>query len=145
MPGKNAHILCGAAVGIATFFALGGTSDEKPASHGLTTALAGVAGDCLPDFLEELSPATIPLSAIIGSRLPDLIEPATSPNHRQFFHSWLVFGATAAAIKALCDWKPLTPKEQHIRRLLISLLAGYSSHLFLDALTTKSLPFVGNA
>lgn len=145
MPGKNAHMVCGAAVGVATFFFLGGADDEKPVSHGLATALAGVAGDRLPDLLEELSPATIPLSAILGSRLPDLIEPATSPNHRQFFHSWLVFGVTGSMIKALWDWKPLTADGRHTRRLSISLLVGYSSHLFLDALTTKSLPFFGNA
>lgn len=145
MPGKNAHMVCGAAVGVATFFALGGADDVKPVSHGLTTALAGVAGDRLPDILDDTAPLTATLSAIFGSRLPDLIEPATSPNHRQFFHSWLVFGVTGYMIKSLWNWNPLTAQDRHVRRLLISLLVGYSSHLFLDALTTKSLPIIGNA
>lgn len=36
--------------------------------------------------------------------LPDLIEPALHPNHRQFFHSFLVLAGVGYGLKKLYDW-----------------------------------------
>ena len=45
------------------------------------------------------------LAAVLGS-VPDLLEPATHPNHRQFFHS-VLFGLTVAGgLLKLYEWNP---------------------------------------
>jgi len=70
--------------------------------------------------------------------LPDILEPATSPNHRNFFHS--VAAGTAIGVgmyKANRSNLPESNKE------LINLPgACYLSHLVLDSETEFGLPLV---
>jgi len=85
----------------------------------------------------------IPVGAYLG-RLPDMIEPALgNPNHRQFFHSMVVFGTVALGLKKAYEWEPEDNLEKTIRGLLLIGGAAYISHLVLDAVTKKSLPIVG--
>ena len=121
MPSNKVHTMAGVAVGVATFFAL----DDEPSQNnplmdiGLTT-----------------------FAGAIGGKLPDIIEPATSPNHRAFFHSWPILAGTVLLMRELYKWQPVKAPEKQCRKFLIAACAGYSSHLFLDSLTPKSLPII---
>ena len=105
----------------------------------------------------------------VGGVLPDLLEPATSPNHRKLAHSAAAGGALtfariaewqatcraaadAAAIRALSH--PLGSRDREraqwdvllwrlLAGVLVGLVAGYASHLVLDAGTPKGLPLLG--
>lgn len=79
------------------------------------------------------------LGAITGIA-PDKIEPAINPNHRGFFHSitfWVLLGISVYK----------TIKGRNIdcfcKNLVVIGFAGYSSHLYLDSQTPKSLPLLG--
>lgn len=74
--------------------------------------------------------------------LPDLIEPALHPNHRQFFHSFLVLGSVGYGLKKLYDWEPETEGQQLLRGILLVVGGAYGVHLVMDALTKRSLPLV---
>jgi inner membrane protein len=70
--------------------------------------------------------------------LPDLLEPAHHPNHRSLFHSIccgevLAYGAFG---KHSERWRD---DDRHAVRVGA---VAYLSHLFLDAGTPKSLPFI---
>jgi inner membrane protein len=79
------------------------------------------------------------LAAGAGAIVPDLLEPADSPNHRQFFHS-----VAAAALVAYLISGGHTHRLSPIAKLLLAVFGfGYISHLLADALTPKSLPFIG--
>jgi len=70
--------------------------------------------------------------------LPDILEPATSPNHRGFFHSF--------AFIAILLWAfgifgvKLTLRAT---AFCAATMLCYLSHLFLDSLTPRSLPWIG--
>lgn len=82
------------------------------------------------------------LGAVFG-KLPDILEPATNPHHRQFCHSVLVLSAIGYGIKKVYDWKPEDSTEKFFRVALLSASAGYISHLLLDSSTPMGLPLVG--
>ena len=114
--------------------------------HKLAGAAAGV-GICLKhnhDLPED--PFDPLLAAGLGAalgRLPDWLEPAAHPNHRQFFHSVVVLATCAYDVKKLLEWKPDTSEKIWLRRVLLVGGAAYLSHLVLDVATPKSLPLVG--
>lgn len=62
--------------------------------------------------------------------LPDILEPANNPQHRQFFHS-IIMGLITMGIK-----------NENYQKLLDLSKYGYLSHLALDALTPASLPLI---
>ncbi|MDQ8184257.1 metal-dependent hydrolase [Pelagicoccus sp. SDUM812002] len=75
---------------------------------------------------------------ILGGSLPDLLEPATSPNHRGFFHS-LAFGAAVMAFvygEHSEEWDP------ELRKLARAFAKSYLSHLAADLTTPKGLPLL---
>jgi membrane-bound metal-dependent hydrolase YbcI (DUF457 family) len=73
-----------------------------------------------------------------------MIEPALgNPNHRQFFHSFVVLGSLSAGMHKVYHWEPQDEVEKIIRGVLLVGGAAYLSHLALDALASRSLPFVG--
>jgi len=121
MPCRPVHALCGTAVGVATFIALDDTKSENNLLQGAGMTVAG----------------------FFGGILPDIIEPAIHPHHRQFFHSFAILGGTGILLKALYEWQPETAAQKNVRRLLIAFCAGYGTHLLLDAMTPRSLPLVG--
>lgn len=75
--------------------------------------------------------------------LPDIIEPATSPHHRQFFHSFAFAALLVGGFSKLKQWDPQTPEQDLLRKLGMLAIAGYLIHLALDATTKKSLPLFG--
>jgi inner membrane protein len=82
------------------------------------------------------------LAAMLGT-LPDIVEPAHDPNHRQFFHS-LVFAAILGYLAyRLYRWKPEEPWQQAARMLGLIMIGAYLVHLSMDAMTSKSLPILG--
>lgn len=81
--------------------------------------------------------------ATFASAAPDYIEPATTPHHRQFFHSAVFASALVAAMKALYDWVPVTPEHVLLRDTLLSIGFGYLAHLGADATTAMGLPLIG--
>jgi membrane-bound metal-dependent hydrolase YbcI (DUF457 family) len=77
------------------------------------------------------------VGAAVGT-LADVIEPATSPNHRAFFHSFAfaAVGTYASHGPHTEEWRP----EQRAAARLFSYC--YLSHLAADAGTPKGLPWI---
>jgi membrane-bound metal-dependent hydrolase YbcI (DUF457 family) len=66
---------------------------------------------------------------------PDILEPATSPNHRQFFHSVIAAGLIAWAISG-----KHTLKLSRATRLALWVFGmSYLSHIALDCATPKRI------
>lgn len=86
----------------------------------------------------------IGIGAVFG-KLPDVLEPSLrNPHHRQFFHSLAILGLVGCGTKKVYDWQPEGTLESVIRLLTLCAGAAYLSHLLLDALTSRSLPLIGN-
>lgn len=115
-------------------------------SHQMAGAIAGTVM-CVIDQRAEKSQGFNPLIAAflggLAGKLPDYLEPAAHPNHRQFFHSFLVLSGIACGMKSVYQWEPDKPWEKLVRGLLLVGGASYLSHLLLDSCTKKSLPLVG--
>ena len=75
-------------------------------------------------------------SGMVLALLPDIIESAAhNPNHRQFFHSTVILLSTFLVYNKI--------GRDESEKLLANVgLAGYASHLILDALTPRSLPLI---
>jgi membrane-bound metal-dependent hydrolase YbcI (DUF457 family) len=108
------------------------------------------------------------IGGMCGGRLPDVLEPATSPQHRDVAHSLLALIGVASltteagrrycrARAAECAQRQLDPMLDRGSRLslalaeavwkllagaLAGLQAGYVSHLVLDGHTPHGLPLV---
>ncbi len=119
MPNALAHRV-GASLALAGATAYVETRDGKVTGK---TLLAGVGGYAL-------------------GTLPDLIEPALHPNHRQFFHSFTALGLAAYGMKKLYDWEPETGKGKFWRGVGFIVSGAYGVHLAMDAFTKRSLPLV---
>lgn len=90
--------------------------------------------------------------SVVASRLPDILEPATSPNHRSFFHSF-IFGLIVGGL-SYYTWRRLqdeltrneadkvTTFKALILEIVFIVLLCFSVHLVLDAFTKKSLPLI---
>jgi len=94
---------------------------------------------------EEVVPNTVAACAggYCFATLPDMLEPATSPHHRQFFHSLVFAGALGYGLYKLYQWEPESPQEWFLRGLGLVVGGAYLIHLALDATTKRSLPLVG--
>lgn len=119
MPNAKTHILVGAGVGLTAALL---DKKKHPASHNI--AVAPVVG------------------AFMG-KLPDILEPALHPNHRQFFHGVTVLTALSAGLLKAYRWSPEEPFERILRGLMLIGGGAYLSHLLLDMTTPKGLPLVG--
>jgi inner membrane protein len=75
--------------------------------------------------------------------LPDILEPATSPNHRAFFHSLAFAGLLGMGMKKMYDWEPETDGKKLLGQIALVAGTAYLIHLALDFTTRKSLPLVG--
>lgn len=107
-------------------------------------ALAAAAATFTETPEERLPRATFGcIGGYCFAGLPDLIEPATNPNHRQFFHSMVFVLILGYGLYRLAKWDPETPEAQVLRG--VGLIAGgaYLVHLALDFTTKRSLPLVG--
>lgn len=76
-----------------------------------------------------------------GALLPDLIEPAITPNHRGFAHSVAVGAALIRFATDRCGAQNRAWDEFR-KMLCASATAGYLSHLVADGCTARSLPLL---
>jgi len=118
MAGRNAHAMIGAGVGVGVLVIYKLVKDQKPSFGEFIAAAIGGAAFGL---------------------LPDLLEPATDPNHRQFFHSYAAAGLISWA--NLKVWQnPILLEKDKLHFTLAS--AGYLSHLLADSGTPKGVPII---
>jgi inner membrane protein len=89
------------------------------------------------------NPAFAGVVAALAAGIPDYLEPATNPHHRQFCHSAAFATLLAAGMKRLYEWVPATPGEALLRDVLLSIGFGYLAHLGADATTAMGLPLIG--
>lgn len=74
------------------------------------------------------------IGGLFGGILPDVIEPATNPNHRKLFHAILPM----AVVLLKSDFAGV--ENPRARAFLKGLLWSYVGHLALDLGTPKGLP-----
>jgi len=71
--------------------------------------------------------------------LPDLLEPATSPNHRSFFHSSILLSILTLGNQKVWQSQTVTSDQ----KLAVSLFsAAFGSHLVSDSATPKRIPII---
>lgn len=145
MPNRQVHVPVGIASGAAV--AVWCARDQR-----LEYAIAEMVGGALGGWA--------------GSRLPDIIDLPSHPNHRSIGHGVLPCGvALAEAVRRLPDLQAYLREQASVReavcpggrdeRLSLSsillrflagasagFVAGYASHLALDAPSSKSLPLI---
>lgn len=83
-------------------------------------------------------------AAAFFTNLPDLLEPATSPNHRAFFHSVAFAALLGMCVYELNQWQPHSGSEKFWKSVGMLAASAYLIHLALDFTTAKSLPLVGD-
>jgi len=112
--------------------------------HMVIGALLGFGGYLSYKYLKNEPPSLVgTLMSLLGGAfaglLPDLLEPANSPNHRSFFHSVaLLLLLTYGNFKI---WQNESLDEN--QKIALSLIsAAYSSHLVADSTTAKGLPIL---
>ena len=81
-------------------------------------------------------------SALFAS-LPDTIEPAVHPHHRQFFHSVAFAGLIGYGLHRAYDWKPETDGQELLRIATLLVGSAYLLHLAADLFTARSIPVLG--
>lgn len=89
------------------------------------------------------SPIVAPALGAFFGKLPDIIEPAYHPNHRQFFHSTLTFSAIGFGVYKAYQWETETGFEKILRGVMLIAGCSYLSHLVCDSTTPKGLPLIG--
>ena len=82
------------------------------------------------------------IATLCGS-LPDLLEPAMHPNHRQFFHSVIFAAAIIEGGRRVYRWQPEDEWQKLLRNLTLIAGGAYLVHLAMDATTPTSLPLLG--
>ena len=89
-----------------------------------------------PSLLGAVSSSV--LGAAAGS-LPDMIEPATNPQHRGLFHSTSVGIGLTYLLRKVARSETLSQEEKLVSAILGM---GYLSHLSLDSRTSQGLPLI---
>lgn len=82
-------------------------------------------------------------AAAFFTNLPDVLEPATSPNHRAMFHSLAFAALLGTCLYQLNQWQTETELESLLKGAGMLALSAYLIHLALDFTTAKSLPLIG--
>lgn len=115
-------------------------------THRLVAGLAIGAAAAHHEQQSGQQPTAMPLAAgalgALCTNLPDILEPATSPNHRKVFHSITCAIAVGVCVKKAWDWKPEDDLGRLARFVLVVGGAGYLAHLALDFTTKRSLPLI---
>lgn len=81
--------------------------------------------------------------AAVLTNLPDILEPASSPNHRAFFHSLAFVAMVGIGLHKLSQWETQTEQEKFWKSLGMLAGSAYLIHLALDFTTHRSLPVLG--
>lgn len=118
MASGKQHALIGAGVAVAGWFVYCKIA-QRPLELGEVMLAAGVGA--------------------VGGLLPDLLEPAIHPNHRQFFHSYV---AGALLVQANRQLSRNTQIAADGRGAVHLASLGFLSHLLADAQTPRSLPWI---
>lgn len=119
---------------------------SNAAAHRLGAAVALAAAVAHEDTKNGVTSNRPIAAACVGftcGTLPEVIEPAIHPNHRQFFHGLAFAGAVGYASYKLYKWEPETNNEKLMRFLLLTVAGAYLTHLVMDAFSPKGLPLVG--
>ena len=115
-------------------------------THKLGAGLALLIAAGIDEWRRTGQISTKPLLAGLGGycfgTLPDKIEPATSPNHRQFFHSIAFAGIVGLSTYELYHWEPTNELERFLKGLGLVMGGAYLIHLAMDFTTRKSLPII---
>lgn len=117
------------------------------AAHRVSAALVlATAGASLAPTEEDRLPhaAAGCMGGYCLGTLPDLAEPATSPNHRQFFHSVFFAALVGYGLYRAYQWSPETPEGKFFRGVCLIAGGAYLVHLAMDATTKRSLPLIGD-
>lgn len=93
--------------------------------------------------VSTLRPVLHGLAGAVATGLPDKLEPAIHPNHRQFFHSFFVAGVIGYGTYKAWQWEPTEDWQKLARWALLIGGVAYLTHLALDSTTAKSLPVFG--
>jgi len=75
----------------------------------------------------------------LGGMLPDILEPATNPCHRKFFHSFTFGIVVTGSAVGVAVQKNI---DLDLKEAVGLLAAGYLSHLVMDAGTPAGLPAI---
>lgn len=116
--------------------------------HKILGAVAGasiglarvVVDDNHKGFGDRVVVAVAAIGGVLGGMLPDILEPATSPNHRGVAHSWVVL--LGLGILGVLLWRN-RDRVNLAQAFRDGLVAGYCSHLIADSVTPKALPLIG--
>lgn len=112
-----------------------------------TGAAVMVCGFLLAQEKQEGKNTLVPIGgsllAAFCTNIPDLLEPATNPHHRQFFHSVAFVELVLWGMYKLSEWKPETDAEKLLRFCLLIAGASILAHLVMDSGTPRSLPMFG--
>jgi len=92
------------------------------------------------DFGRPLAASSI---AALAATLPDILESATSPHHRQVLHSVAFAGALGYGMYKLYRWEPQDDWGRFLQFIGLAAGGAYLVHLAMDACTPASLPLVG--
>ena len=113
---RNQHSWADALTGVVTYLISQKKSNQQPNLwDGIISALCGAA----------------------GGRIPDILEPPTSPQHRGKHHSVLKgLGLTQEILRIQAS--PFLSEEEKLKE--ISFKVGHLSHLLLDSTTPAGLP-----
>ncbi len=116
------------------------------ATHIAASGLGVFACAATQEYLEngEVSWQPIALGALAAktAKLPDIIEPAFHPNHRQFFHSLGFAGLIGYGMYELYKWETEDDLEKVLRLASLAIGGSYLIHLLCDATTPKGLPVI---
>jgi len=75
----------------------------------------------------------------VGGMLPDVLEPAYCPGHRDLFHSVAIGTLAVVGAKKLNDNRSVSGS---LKMAVNAATAGYVSHLVLDGQTPSGLPLL---
>jgi membrane-bound metal-dependent hydrolase YbcI (DUF457 family) len=92
---------------------------------------------------QTLAPVAGSILAAICTNLPDKLEPAIHPHHRQFFHSVAFAALVGGGMYKLSKWETETEMEKLLKICLLVVGGSYLIHLAMDACTRRSLPMLG--
>ena len=112
--------------------------------HGIIGALSAFVAY---SFHKKIKGEQASISGIFGSLvlggfagiLPDLLEPASNPNHRSFFHSITLLALLLQGNQEVRKSIRLA-SDQKMALSLFSI--AYSSHIISDSKTPRSIPFL---
>lgn len=88
-------------------------------------------------------PLTAGVAMAACATLPDWLEPAVHPHHRQFFHSALFLAGLGYGMYWLAMTEPKTDSQRWLKYLSLMMVGATAVHLVMDAATPRSLPWVG--